>query len=100
MKSQTSLTTLCEVCLCLTFDSNFKDYQKAYELDSSLKMAKEAAQRLEPQAKEEQEREKAEMMAKLKDLGNSFLGLFGLSTDNFQFNQDPNTGGYSVNFKR
>jgi hypothetical protein len=75
------------------------DYQKAFELDSSLKMANEAAKRLAPQAHEEQEREKAEMMAKLKDLGNSFLGLFGLNTDNFQFQQGAG-GGYSVNFKR
>ncbi len=81
-------------------DHWYQDYQKSFELDPSLKMANESAIRLAPLAKEEQERETAEMMAKLKDLGNSFLGLFGMSTDNFQFNKDPNTGGYSVNVKR
>ena len=39
-----------------------------------------------------------EMMGKLKDVGNSFLGLFGLSTNNFQFNQQPG-GGYNIQFK-
>jgi hypothetical protein len=41
-----------------------------------------------------------ETMSKLKDLGNSLLGNFGLSLDNFKAVQDPNTGSYSISFNQ
>lgn len=41
-----------------------------------------------------------EMLGKLKDMGNMFLGKFGMSLDNFKTEQDPQTGSYSVNFKQ
>ena len=41
---------------------------------------------------------KTETVDKLKDLGNSILGNFGLSLDNFKAVQDPQTGSYSISF--
>ncbi|ORY78844.1 hypothetical protein BCR35DRAFT_304839 [Leucosporidium creatinivorum] len=55
--------------------------------------------RLEKAVAEAQAREQAEVMGKLKDLGNTVLGKFGLSTDNFKFVEQPG-GGYSMNFER
>ncbi|KAJ9149509.1 Tetratricopeptide repeat protein 1-like protein 2 [Coniochaeta hoffmannii] len=53
---------------------------------------------LPPRVKAAQEKETAEMWAKLKDLGNGILKPFGLSTDNFKMAKDEKTGGYSMNF--
>ncbi|OMJ81265.1 hypothetical protein SteCoe_18324 [Stentor coeruleus] len=44
------------------------------------------------------EKEKEEMLGKLKDLGNTVLGKFGLSLDSFQVNKSE-SGGYNINFK-
>ena len=41
-----------------------------------------------------------EMLGKLKELGNSLLGKFGMSLDNFKAVKDPATGSYSISFQR
>jgi len=81
-------------------DEALKDIEKVLEIDPSLKSAIQSKVRLSKEIHERQEKMKEEMMGKLKDLGNTVLGKFGMSLDNFQMNQDPETGSYSVNFVR
>lgn len=38
-----------------------------------------------------------EMLDKLKGVGNTFLNMFGMSTDNFKLNQAPG-GGYNISY--
>jgi tetratricopeptide (TPR) repeat protein len=67
---------------------------------AALQWARSAVARLEPLAIEKQEKMKAEVLGKLKDLGNSILGRFGMSLDDFSAEKDPATGSYSIKFGR
>lgn len=81
-------------------DECFSDYNKVVEIEPTHVEARAQVARLKPIIDERNEKLKAEMMGKLKDLGNMILKPFGLSTNNFQLQQDPNTGSYSVNFNQ
>lgn len=61
-------------------------------------MARKALATLPARIATQQEKEKNEMMDKLKELGNGLLGKFGLSTDMFKFDQQPG-GGYNMRFQ-
>ena len=41
---------------------------------------------------------KDEALGKLKELGNSFLGNFGMSLDNFNMKQDEKTGSWNIRY--
>ncbi|KAI4374230.1 hypothetical protein MLD38_012245 [Melastoma candidum] len=82
------------------FEEAIADYKKILELDPANVQARKSIIRLEPLAEEKREKMKEEMIAKLKDMGNSLLGRFGMSVDNFKAVKDPNTGSYSISFQR
>ncbi|CAM9475806.1 unnamed protein product [Pylaiella littoralis] len=82
------------------YDLALQDAKDLLEIDPGLRLAKESVPRLEKLQNDKNERMKEEAIGKLKELGNSILGNFGLSTDNFKMKQDPETGSYSVNFER
>ncbi|GCB60515.1 hypothetical protein scyTo_0012753 [Scyliorhinus torazame] len=73
-------------------------YQKDRSILYSNRAAARMKLRLPQQIEERNEKMKEEMLGKLKDLGNMVLRPFGLSTENFLLNKDPNSGSYSINF--
>ncbi|XP_022125668.2 tetratricopeptide repeat protein 1 isoform X2 [Pieris rapae] len=81
-------------------DESLEDYKKVIELDPSNATAKSALDRLPPMIEKRNEELKTEVMGKLKDLGNMILRPFGLSTENFKLEQDPESKGYKINFKQ
>lgn len=74
------------------------DYDAVLKIDPTIRPAVTAHARVKAVVEERQEKMKAEMLDKLKGFGNTILGKFGLSTDNFQMVQDPTTGSYNINF--
>lgn len=80
------------------FDEALEDYKKVLTFDPTHTDANYAVRRLPQLIEERNERMKTEILGKLKDFGNLVLKPFGLSTNNFEVQEDPNSGGYSVKF--
>ncbi|USP74397.1 hypothetical protein yc1106_01671 [Curvularia clavata] len=88
-----------------SLQGSLEDYQALskppHQLSSlDLKAVQAALRTLPRQLEETKNKEMADMMDKLKQLGNGILKPFGLSTDNFQFTKDEKSGGYSMNFNQ
>ncbi|KAL1819866.1 hypothetical protein ACET3Z_014735 [Daucus carota] len=81
------------------FEEAVADLKKFLEMEPSNVGVKRSAIRLESLASEKREKMKEEMIVKLKDVGNTILGKFGMSVDNFKAVQDPKTGSYSLSYQ-
>lgn len=81
-------------------DDALKDYQHVLELDPSIGEARHACMTLPDEIKERNAKLQAEMIDKLKELGNLVLRPFGMSTDNFKLTKDGEGGGYKIQFQK
>jgi tetratricopeptide (TPR) repeat protein len=79
------------------WSSAYADWQSAEK--GGAELDPETRQRC-TEAKAKTDAEMAELLSQLKGMGNALLGKFGMSTDNFKFDKDPKTGGYSMRFER
>ena len=75
-----------------------EDWERTRALAPRDATARDETRRLKPVVERKREEMKREMLDKMKDLGNSLLGNFGLSLDNFKAEKDATTGSYSIQF--
>ncbi|CAH8476881.1 unnamed protein product [Heterobilharzia americana] len=76
----------------------FEDYKKLLQLDPGNQRARHACATLPERIQIQNEKMKEEMLGQLKQLGNLILKPFGLSTNNFKVQKNPDSEGYSINF--
>ena len=76
-----------------------EDLDAAVAVDSSYAPALQEQRRVKQLYHEKTEKMKEEMLGKLKGLGNSILGKFGMSLDNFKLKPQEG-GGYSVSYEQ
>lgn len=85
---------------CSMLDEALADAEAWVALEPGSRQAAGEVSRVRAAVAARDDKLKDEMMGKLKDLGNSLLGKFGLSLDNFKAVKDPNTGSYSISFQK
>ena len=76
------------------------DYNSILAIEPNHEISKANLERIEPFVQRQFEQQKEEVMGKLKGFANWGLGKLGLSLDNFETKQDPQTGAYNINFKQ
>lgn len=82
------------------YDEELADLQRIAAIDPSFPKITENIKRIEALNAEKMNKLKDEALGKLKELGNSILGNFGMSLDNFKMTQDPNSGSWSIGMNK
>lgn len=77
-------------------DEALQDARRIQELDPAWPKIAPTVARLEKESADKMEKMKEEALGKLKDIGNSILGNFGMSLDNFKFKQDEKVRGIAT----
>ena len=80
------------------YEEAVADAKKIEEFDPTFRGIRQTITELERLQKEKFDKMKDEVVGGLKQLGNMFLGNFGMSLDNFAMNQNQD-GTYNVQFK-
>jgi len=80
------------------YEEALKDFKRVMELDPRNFAVLKKIPGLEKKRKEEFEKQKEEMITKLKGMGNWVLNKFGMSVDDFEAKQGPD-GSWSVGMK-
>lgn len=81
-------------------DNALEDYKTLNSLEPDNAEWQHEIRKLDQLVVARDEKLKIEMLGQLKDLGNMVLKPFGLSTNNFELEKNPESGGYSVKFKQ
>ncbi|KAL4435733.1 hypothetical protein ABPG74_018284 [Tetrahymena malaccensis] len=76
-----------------------EDLKELEKLDPDDKQIKAKIFIMQKDLEKLNEKRKTEVLSGLKDLGNTILGKFGLSLDNFKLNQNQN-GSYNIQFSK
>ena len=80
------------------YDAALEDAKKIKELDSDFPKINQILSELEHLQKAKFEKMKTEVLGNLKNLGNMFLGKFGMNLDNFKMNPNPD-GTYNISYQ-
>ena len=80
------------------YDQALEDAKKLLELDPTYPGIKKQISELDELQKAKFEKMKTEVLGNLKNLGNMFLGKFGMSVDNFKMNQNQD-GTYNMSYQ-